>query len=607
MAVPPSVNPKQKKTKFKPAAKKTVRKKAETLKTSKKSVASQMSVKAAKRRKAATSDEIFIRRENSNLKQEIKKYRQQLDMIRKSSLKLTTELSLDQMLDTLVHTAQDFFSADAVSCMHWDKGKKMMIIKAGIGFKSDYIKRQTIPAQRIKPVVDSGYDHIYFENIQINPQGDLKLIRDENLTSVLTVLLRFGDEVLGAINIYSRGRIRRFTQEEIENAQIFAQQAAIAVRNANLYKQMKEETQMAKTLLQVAEEVGALNSLDDVVNRIVIILTRSLKFKLCALFLWDENKNLFLPAKAVGLPPHRSPLFHTLILRREDLNFTEEELALRQVICAQDAPGRFPMEKIANVLLERDLRLVALVTKGKLLGAIVAAGYQGEQEFNHKDELFLRGIAAEAAIAIDDANLFAALEDAFWDIIKSLAAAIEVKDSYTHSHSESVINYATAIAEELPLSQKDMQLLKKACLLHDLGKIGIDDSILQKVSPLTFAERKNIERHPIIGSQILRSVSSLADVADIVRYHHEQYDGSGYPDHLRGEEIPLLARILAIADSFDAMTSDRPYRKALSLDQAIEQLKLCSGQQFDPGLVDIFLHVLNRKKVKWGLVPAPKT
>ncbi|MCK5243229.1 HD domain-containing protein [bacterium] len=595
---------KVKSVKTKAVLKKSVAKKTpETSRVRKKKPGSNSNY-ATKTQKTKQLPPSILHRENGNLLKEVKKYQRQLEMIRKIHTNLTSVLSLDAMLTFLVETAQKFFTADAVACMCWDRSKNNMIIKAGVGFKTDYVMKQIIPAQCVKPIIDCGYDHLYFENLQLTPKGDLKLIQKEKLVSVLTLILRFGEEVLGAINIYSRARVRRFSQEEIENARIFAQQAAIAMRNVNLYKEMKEEAQIAKTLLQVAEEVGALNSLDDVTNRLVIILTRSLKFKMSLIFLWDESKKLFLPSKAVGIPPHRSHLFHTLILRQDDLNFTEQELALREVINAQDAPGRFPMEKMANVLIERDLYLVALVSKGQLLGAIVTAGYQGEHEFNHKDEMFLRGIAAEAAIAIDDASLFEALEEAFWDIIKSLAAAIEAKDSYTHSHSESVINYATAIGEELRLDKEEMKLLNKACLLHDLGKIGIDDGILKKETPLTFNERKDIERHPVIGSQILQSVGSLADVSVIVRFHHEQYDGNGYPDHLRGKDIPRLARILAIADSFDAMTSDRPYRKALTLEQAVEQLRICSGKQFDPELVEVFLRVLNRKKFKWGLAKA---
>ncbi|MEW6516598.1 MAG: HD domain-containing phosphohydrolase [candidate division FCPU426 bacterium] len=536
----------------------------------------------------------------------LSRYQHQMEIMRKIALHLSSEKSLEQMLDTLVKMAAEFFTADAVSCMLWDDEKQNIVIRAGNGFLTHYIQQQSIPGDRIRALTAGGADHLYFENLQKTPQGDLRLIRDEHLVSVLTVVLRFGDEVLGGINIYSRGKVRRFSQEEIENARIFAHEAAVAVRNASLYQRMREEAQFAQTLLQVAEEVGSLNSLDEVVNRLIIILSRSVSFRQCSIFTWDEKRNLFLPRRASGIPPGRNQHFYSLVLRAEEVPFLPRELSRREVIRVEEAPGRFPVEKLAEVLSERDLRLVPLVTKNKLLGVIIVAGYKGKPGLRVKDEQLLRGIAAEAAIAIDDANLFSALEDSFWDIIKSLAAAIEVKDSYTHSHSESVINYALALAEALELSPKDLDLLNKACMLHDLGKIGIDDSILQKVTPLTFEERKNIERHPVIGSQILRSVRSLWEVADIVRYHHERYDGSGYPDRLKGEEIPLLARVLALADSFDAMTSDRPYRQALTLEQAVNQLKGGAATQFDPVLVEVFLRLLDAKRTTWGLTP-PRT
>lgn len=543
------------------------------------------------------------RANTSRARQTAAHYQRQVEILRKTALRLGNNLSLDQTLNTLVEMAADYFTADAVSCMLWDDEKRNVVIRAGTGFLTNYIQQQVIAGTRIQELIASGADHLYFENIQQTPQGDLNLLKDEHLVSVLTVLLRFGDEVLGGINIYSRRKVRRFSREEIESAHIFAHEAAVAVRNAALYQRMREEALFAQTLLRVAEEVGSLNSLDEVVNRLIIILSRSVSYRQTSIFLWDESRNLFIPRRASGIPPGREQHFYSLVLRAEELPFKAKELSQREVIHAEEAPGRFPVEKIAEVLSERDLRIVPLVTKNKLLGVIIVAGYRGKPGLGAKDEELLRGIAAEAAIAIDDANLFTALENSFWDIIKSLAAAIEVKDSYTHSHSESVINYAVALAECLEISPKDLDLLNKACLLHDLGKIGIDDSILQKVTPLTFEERKNIERHPVIGSQILRSVRSLWEVADIVRYHHERYDGSGYPDRLKGEEIPLLARVLALADSFDAMTSDRPYRQALTLSQAVTQLKSGAATQFDPVLVEVFLRVLGEKQTAWGLAP----
>jgi len=534
----------------------------------------------------------------------VEKYRFQLDVIRRTSIKLNHISSLDRALETLVMTASTFFGADAVSCMLWDEDFKNLVVKAGQGFRTDYLHQQRISRDNLQKVMDEEIEYLMIDDLQVHPFGDRDLIVAEGLRSVMAVSMYYAGQFMGAINVYSRNQTRHFSQEEIENAKIFAQQAAIVVRNAQLYDSLKEEAQTAKTLLQVAEDVGTLASLDDVLNRIVATISRAMHFKMCAVFLWDQERQFYMPVKAIGLPPHRHPLFQTLILRKEDLNFTDAELHNREVLFAMQAKGRFPIEKLGYVLMERDLCLMPLVTKGKLMGAIVNAGYQGKEAFGNKNLILLRGIAAQAAIAIDDANLFEALEGAFWDIIKSLAAAIEVKDHYTHSHSESVIAYGSALAKRLELPKKEYDLVCKACLLHDLGKIGVDDGILRKVTPLTQSERKAIEQHPVIGAEILRSVRSLAEVSTIVRHHHEHYDGSGYPDGLKGEEIPFLSRILQIADSYDAMTSDRPYRKALTKEQAMEQLRIYSGTQFDPKLTAIFLQLLSENGSNKSLLDA---
>jgi putative nucleotidyltransferase with HDIG domain len=499
----------------------------------------------------------------------------------------------------MTEAAAYFFEADAASCMLWDQAQQNLVLRAGYGFKTDYATKQRIPYARLQSLIESGAEYLVTEDLRVTPYGESNLIEDEGLVSALSVFMRYAGNFFGAVNIYSRDHVRIFTQEEIENARLFAQQAAITARNAQLYGELLEEAQTAKTLLQVAEDVGSLDSLDEVLNRIVINLTRALCFRMCAIFLWDQERKFFMPVKAIGIPPHRHSLFQTLILRTEDLNFTETELSRRDLVFAMQAQGRFPMEKLGNVMMERDLCLAPLVTKGKLMGAIVCAGYQGKEEFDGKNETLLRGIAAQAAIAIDDANLFEALERAFWDIIKTLAAAIEVKDHYTHSHSQSVIFYGSALAKKMKLPKNELDLICKACLLHDVGKIGVDDAILRKVTPLTQVERRAIEMHPVIGAEILASVRSLQEISTIVRHHHENYNGTGYPDRLKGEEIPLLSRILQVADCYDAMTSDRPYRKALTRAQAVEQLKKFSGSQFDPKLVAVFLELVDDDGMKW--------
>jgi len=193
---------------------------------------------------------------------------------------------------------------------------------------------------------------------------------------------------------------------------------------------------------------------------------------------------------------------------------------------------------------------------------------------------------------LDPHELYQMLRDPNVAAIQSLAAAVDAKDAYTHGHSERVTDYALQIGQALGTGQELLDSLKVAGLLHDLGKIGVPDSILNKPGALTREEREAIEQHPSVGGKILRRAPQLDQIIPAVMFHHERWDGGGYPDGLRGDSIPLMARILAIADAFDAMTSDRPYRKAMTVEQAVLELRVNAGKQFDPDLVEVFLQNL---------------
>ncbi|MDD5561215.1 MAG: HD domain-containing protein [Candidatus Omnitrophica bacterium] len=191
-------------------------------------------------------------------------------------------------------------------------------------------------------------------------------------------------------------------------------------------------------------------------------------------------------------------------------------------------------------------------------------------------------------------RLYEDLRSTYMRTIRVLAQAIEARDHYTHSHSETVARYAVAIANYLKLPAKDVEVIRQACELHDLGKIGIGDSILLKASALTPEEWEEIKKHPIIGAQILEPLTFLGGVVDLVRQHHEHYDGSGYPEGRKGEDILLGARIIHVADSYEAMRSARSYRKIpLMKEEAILEIKVNSGTQFDPKIVDAFLQVVD--------------
>ena len=190
------------------------------------------------------------------------------------------------------------------------------------------------------------------------------------------------------------------------------------------------------------------------------------------------------------------------------------------------------------------------------------------------------------------------LEQSYLDSIEILKNTVEVKDFYTKGHSSRVAEYSKLIGEKLNLTPDEKQTLQIGSLFHDIGKIGIPDSILLKDGPLTMDEYEKIKEHPVIGTHILSNASIFSNILPIVRHHHEYFDGSGYPDKLVGESIPLLARIVAVADAFDAMTSKRSYRDASTFDEAKEEIRRCSGSQFDPAIAKVFLNILSQMKSK---------
>lgn len=233
----------------------------------------------------------------------------------------------------------------------------------------------------------------------------------------------------------------------------------------------------------------------------------------------------------------------------------------------------------------------------KLIQGVRSVGrgnFRGRVVVNTQDELEELGDAFNKMTnLLQEAEV--KLQRYYLDTIKSLARALEAKDPYTSGHSERVMRYAVSIAKRLGLSDLDIDLLVEICILHDIGKIGVPERILSKVSPLSEDEWQIIKMHPKIGEDILRHVEFLEQGLTVIRHHHERPDGMGYPDGLTGIEIPILASIVAVADAYDAMTTDRPYRKALTKEEAIKALNDNKDKQFHSKVVDEFVEYLKKK------------
>jgi len=262
----------------------------------------------------------------------------------------------------------------------------------------------------------------------------------------------------------------------------------------------------------------------------------------------------------------------------------------------------------ADVRTEEDLQTAKSVARGTVASIICAVLRSPrrrlgvlhldrgpvQEPFTLADLHLVDAVACYASVGIESAQLLEQQRDLFLRAATTLAQTVEMRDQYTGNHTQRVTAYALMLAEELGLSPAERQHIRIGAPLHDIGKIAVADAVLRKPGKLTGDEQAHMQAHAAQGADLLGNIPGLAPMLPIVRHHHERWDGSGYPDGLAGEAIPLLARVVAVADAFDAMTSDRPYRKALSLGDALAELVARAGSHFDPKCVEAFLRLRPR-------------
>jgi HAMP domain-containing protein len=232
---------------------------------------------------------------------------------------------------------------------------------------------------------------------------------------------------------------------------------------------------------------------------------------------------------------------------------------------------------------------VPMASGGKTRGVISIGLREGQKDISGDVLQMIRNLSSQVAVAVETGDLKRKEERAYIETVAALAAAVEARDQYTRGHSKRVTEFSVEIARSLGKPDWFLKDLESAALLHDIGKIGIPDKILHNAGPLPQDGMVYIIGHPIGGENILKPVGSLARLCPIVRHHHERYDGSGYPDRLKGEDIPIAARIISVADSFDAMISVRSYKPTRNREDALRELVRCRGSQFDPACVDAFI------------------
>jgi len=350
---------------------------------------------------------------------------------------------------------------------------------------------------------------------------------------------------------------------------------------------IQEASTMLNFLYEVGKKVGTVSKLNQLMKQVMRMTQHTLNAETSSILLFDNDERtlrfeiaeceserilkqlkLNLQSGIAGwVAQYKKPLIINDVTRDQRFDRSVDEMTgfiTKSVICAP------------------------LLVHRRLIGVIEVLNKADGSDFNEQDLETLTSVASTAAMAIENTQLHQSVLDAYKSTIKALAAAIDAKDHYTRGHSQRVMEYTLMGAMYLALPREELEILEYAGILHDIGKIGIDDRILSKPARLTDEEWEIMRQHPRIGAGILQEIPFLKKARALILHHHERFDGSGYPNGLKQEDIPMGARLLAIADAFDTMTTDRAYRVRFDVDTAMKELYNCSGIQFCPVAVDAF-------------------
>lgn len=346
-------------------------------------------------------------------------------------------------------------------------------------------------------------------------------------------------------------------------------------------------------LYEINKTIIATMDLRKVLMSIIKAAADTMGVKKCAIRLLDEKGKTLVMTTSCGLSKEYLKRTEVEVGKSVVGRVVEQKKPMFVSQVEKDSqledPIRAKKENIASLLS------VPLIFQDRVLGTITI--YSTKPHKYTEDEIkLLSNLADQAAIAIENIRLFVLRREGIINISQSLAQTIEAKDPYTRGHSEKVATYAVDIARNLGLSKDELNNIYLSGLFHDIGKIGISENILLKPGVLTVEEFNTMKKHPTISVNILAPINFSKQVLDTVHQHHERIDGKGYPLGVGDKDITLGARIIEVADAYEAMTSDRPYRRALSKDKAIIELKRCAGMQFDPKIVDIFIKILTKEE-----------
>ncbi len=355
--------------------------------------------------------------------------------------------------------------------------------------------------------------------------------------------------------------------------------------NRKLESTVSEQTR----LFRISREIDEIRSSEDLYPRIVELASSLQSVQKVAFYLAPDDNGCLVGMARSGWGPEEA-WFPKIEIRQDCVR----ELLTGDKNHVLFGPEELPRFFENGIHWDQPLSCWPMRIRGEPFGLLVAFHTKDSRPLPEEERRLFDFLIKKASLAVENMALYESLISNFYGILRSLVNALEAKDLYTGKHSERVTRYAIKVAETMGCTSAQIESLRTAGYLHDIGKIGIQDSILTKPGPLTAQEYELVKKHPVIGDTIVSELGLSPEERTIIRHHHERWDGDGYPDGLRGTQISLIARIVTVADAFDAMTSKRAYRDAMSMDESLAELVKNRGRQFDPEVVDAFVHVAQK-------------
>ncbi len=507
--------------------------------------------------------------------------------------KLTTTHNIEELLDITFDYCLETAKAESGSIQLYEKETDDLVIVRQKGIKTGEIRSSVKNRNEwaiSKYVFKSGAPILIGgESTTLN---DTVALERRNIGSAISVPLKVGQEVIGVVNLNREQNTEPFTAVDLNIVDVLASQASVAINNAFLYSSINQKLSELSLVSSYSEQLMGLVDKYDVVKCLFETVRKHFAIDFIGFLIMQKRSYEFL---------HWS---------RGDLEDTEKQELLSRIIDDYNKNSNVKAQLKKTTLRqltfsEKDLseiscpfafeHIIPVSWEDYTFGAIYF-GASVEPENSAEKVTLLSSLVSQTRIALTNSKLYTDVKENYIRTIKALAIAVDAKDTYTHGHSENVMNIAEEIAREMCIEEKTIGIIRDAGLLHDIGKIGIPGYILNKPGPLTYDEFNGVMKtHSALGANIVKDVPFLSDLHNLILYHHEHYNGAGYPEGLKGEQIPMGARILHIADAYEAMTSNRPYRDSLGEEEAVKRLQEGCDKQFDPDIVQAFLKVAKRK------------